>query len=139
MSPSLLADLVADTGELATLTSLLAMTGLNLMLREPGPYTLFAPTDTAFARLPPWLLTALRADLPRLRGLLKDHLVAGRLIAADLMGLPATTAISGKALTVSSAGGLRVERSYLIAADQLAANGVVHQIDTVILLLRRER
>lgn len=134
MNAEQLPDVVAGMADLTTLRSLLAATELDRLLRGPGPYTLFAPTDTAFARLPTELLTLLRADLPRLRAVLGDHLVSGMLVAADLMGLQVVTALSGMRLTLFSASGLRVEQSYLLAADHLAGNGVLHTVDGVLLL-----
>jgi uncharacterized surface protein with fasciclin (FAS1) repeats len=134
MRADTLADVIAGKTELSILTALLFGTKLDGALREPGPYTLFAPTDEAFARLRPGSITALRADPPRLLAVLRDHLVPGALVAADLMAVSALTALSGVQLTVTSTHGLRVAQSYLTQADHLAANGVLHQIDAVLLL-----
>ena len=134
MGTDTLAAVLVGTTELSILTALLFRAGLDNALRGPGPYTLFAPSNHAFARLRPGILTALRADPPRLLAVLSDHLVPGALVAADLMAVSALTALSGVQLTITSTRGLRVEQSYLTQADQLAANGVLHLIDAVLLL-----
>ncbi|MEI7646330.1 MAG: fasciclin domain-containing protein [Chloroflexales bacterium] len=129
-----LADIIAGTPDLTTLTSLLRLAGLDSMLRGPGHYTLFAPTDEAFVYLRPGVLAALCADLPRLRDVLSDHIVPGAFVAADLMDMPAVTALSGTRITLTSTHGLQVAQSYLTQADQITDNGVLHQIGAVLLL-----
>ncbi|MEI8307364.1 MAG: fasciclin domain-containing protein [Chloroflexales bacterium] len=134
MSVDTLTDVIAGTPDLTTLASLLRLSGLDGVLHGPGHYTLFAPTDEAFTRLRSGVLSALHADLPRLRDLLSDHIVPGVFVAADLMDMLAVTALSGARLTLTSTHGLRVEQSYLTQADQITSNGVLHRIDAVLLL-----
>jgi uncharacterized surface protein with fasciclin (FAS1) repeats len=134
MSTDTLADIIAGAPDLTTLTSLLRLCGLDGLLGGPGHYTLFAPTDEAFAQLRPGALSALQSDPPRLRDVLSDHIVPGAFVAADLMDMLELIALSGARLIIASAHGLRVEQSYLTQADQITANGVLHRIGAVLLL-----
>ncbi|MEI7770866.1 MAG: fasciclin domain-containing protein [Chloroflexales bacterium] len=134
MSADTLADVIAGTPDLSIFASLLRVAGLDGVLRGSGPYTLFAPTDEAFAQLRPGVLAALYVDPPRLRDALSDHIVSGALVAADLMDVLEVTALSGARLTITSAHGLRVEQRYLTQADQITANGVLHRIGALLQL-----
>jgi transforming growth factor-beta-induced protein len=130
---------VADNVETAiaagfeTLVAAVAAAGLVDALRAPGPFTIFAPTDAAFAALPEGALEALLNDPAALAGVLTYHVVPGRVFASDLTeGLEATT-LAGGTLTFTLAGGARVNGAGIVAADVLTANGVIHVIDEVLL------
>jgi uncharacterized surface protein with fasciclin (FAS1) repeats len=128
------ADIIAGHDGLTTLADLLDAAGLTDSLKGPGPFTVFAPTDAAFAALPPGVLDALRADLPTLRNLLLHHVAPEQLLAADLAGLASVPTALGGTIAVSVVDGdiflngtIRV-----IVTDILASNGIIHKIDAVI-------
>jgi transforming growth factor-beta-induced protein len=116
-----------------TLVAAVQAAGLEDALRAPGPFTIFAPTDAAFAALPEGALEALLNDPDALAGVLTYHVVPGRVFASDLSeGLEATT-LAGGTLTFTLADGARVNGTGIVAADVLTANGVIHVIDEVLL------
>jgi transforming growth factor-beta-induced protein len=116
-----------------TLVAAAQAAGLEEALRAPGPVTIFAPTDAAFAALPAGALEALLADPEALAGVLTYHVVPGRIFSSDLSeGLEATP-LSGGTLTFTLGGGARVNGAAIVAADVLTANGVIHVIDEVLL------
>jgi transforming growth factor-beta-induced protein len=116
-----------------TLVAAVQAAGLEEVLRGPGPFTIFAPTDAAFAALPEGALEALVADPSALAGVLTYHVVAGRVFASDLReGLEVAT-VGGGTLTITLAGGARVGGAAIVATDVLTSNGVIHVIDEVLL------
>ena len=117
---------------LTTLARLIHTAGLTSTLRGPVPLTLFAPADDAFANLAPSTLATLQQDNAQIETLLLAHLVAGALVAADLMSLPALATLDGQQRTVASTLGLSIDGAYLTEADILAENGVLHCIDRVL-------
>jgi uncharacterized surface protein with fasciclin (FAS1) repeats len=132
VSASTLRVAITHTAALRTLTELLSVAGLDGLLDEPGPFTVFAPTDEAFAALDPAELAALRADPTRLHSALSAHIIPGVLVAADLMNVLSLTTLSEVVLPVDHGAGLRVGSAYLVDADTIAGNGVLHQIDRVL-------
>lgn len=125
---------VADkAGSFATLLTALDAAGLTETLNGAGPYTVFAPTDAAFAALPAGALEGLLADPDALRNVLLHHVVTGRAAAADVAGLSSVTTLQGGTLAISTVDGVQVGNAQVVAADVDAANGVIHVIDTVLL------
>ncbi len=125
-----------EAGRFSTLARALRSTGLDAVLRGRGPFTVFAPTDAAFARLPAGMLDQLLAPAgrDRLTGLLLHHVVAKTVPAATLATVPAVTAMDGSTLTVtSSRAGLAVGGANVVTSDLDAANGIIHVIDGVVL------
>jgi uncharacterized surface protein with fasciclin (FAS1) repeats len=122
-------------GQFTTLARALQAAGLVDTLKGPGPFTVFAPTDAAFAKLPSGTLDALLADPERLRAVLTYHVVPGRVTAAQVQGLPGAATVQGARLTFAVSGGaVRVNDSATVTqADVLASNGVIHVIDSVLL------
>ncbi len=125
-----------DAGSFTTLVAALQAAGLVETLQGNGPFTVFAPTDAAFAKLPKGTVEALLADKEQLRAILTYHVVPGKVTAADVMkmgrGNPAT--VNGQTLAINVAGGkVKVNDATVVAADVMATNGVIHVIDTVIL------
>ena len=102
-------------------------------LKSAGPFTVFAPTDDAFAKLPPGTVDALLADKAKLTAILTYHVVAGRVTAADVGGLTEATTVQGGKLAIDTSNGVKINGATVIAADVLASNGVIHVIDTVLL------
>ena len=127
-------DTAVAAGSFSTLATALDAAGLVETLKGPGPFTVFAPTDEAFAQLPAGTLEALLADPEALRAVLAYHVVPGRVTAADVIALPAATTVQGEDVTISSdATGVRVNDATVTMPDVMARNGIIHVIDSVIL------
>lgn len=126
----------ADAGNFTTLITALKAAGLADALQGPGPFTVFAPTDAAFAKLPPGTVETLLTDPERLASILTYHVVAGKVLAGDIVrgkGAQPTT-LNGQALAVSvRSGKVFVNSAQVTTADIAASNGVIHVIDTVLL------
>jgi uncharacterized surface protein with fasciclin (FAS1) repeats len=123
-------------GSFTTLAKALEAADLVNTLSGSGPFTVFAPTDEAFARLPAGTLEGLLKpeNKDKLRRILTYHVVAGRVMAADVVNLQSAKAVSGDAIAVNAQGGVvRVDQARVVKADIAASNGVIHVIDAVIL------
>lgn len=129
---ALLLETTAAAGLFTTLVSALEAAGLAELLTGSGPWTLFAPTDEAFAKLPAAVAVSLRDDAPRLVATLRYHLVPARLVAADLMHQTSAPTLYGPALSFDVNAGIKVNNAYITRADIEAANGVIHAIDQVL-------
>jgi uncharacterized surface protein with fasciclin (FAS1) repeats len=127
-------DMAADVGKFTTLLSALKAASLTDMLRTPGPYTIFAPTDEAFKRLAPGALDMLLNDTKKLKTILAYHVVSGTLAAKDVKPGDIKT-VEGTALfAVRQRTELSVNGAKVVQADIGASNGVIHAIDAVIML-----
>ena len=128
--------LAVDAGNFTTLVTALKAAGLVDALQGPGPFTVFAPTDAAFAKLPPGTVESLLADPRKLASILTYHVVTGKVLAGDIVrgnGARPTT-LNGQPLTVSvRAGKVFVNSAQVTTADIAASNGVIHVIVTVLL------
>jgi uncharacterized surface protein with fasciclin (FAS1) repeats len=121
-----------SAGSFATLVTALKAAGLVATLESPGPFTVFAPTDEAFAKIPKADLDALLADKAKLKAVLTYHVVAGRLLASDVVKLDSARTVEGQSVTIDdTANGVEIEGAKVTKADVLASNGVIHVIDTV--------
>lgn len=125
-------DTAVAAGNFKTLATALKAAGLVETLKGPGPFTVFAPTDAAFAKIPPEQLQALLNDKAKLTAVLTYHVVAGKVMSKDVKAGPVKT-VQGSALTVSTMGGVKVDRANVTAVDIVADNGVIHVIDSVVL------
>jgi transforming growth factor-beta-induced protein len=127
-------DTAVSAGNFTTLATALEAAGLVDTLKGPGPFTVFAPTDAAFAELPAGTLDSLLANPDQLRAVLTYHVVAGRVTAADVVKLHSATTVQGEDVAISTSGSsVRINNATLTTADIMASNGVIHVIDTVIL------
>jgi transforming growth factor-beta-induced protein len=128
-------DTAVAAGSFKTLATALRHAGLVEALKGPGPFTVFAPTDEAFAKLPKGTLESLLEPGNRatLQTILKYHVVAGRVGAAQVSGLKFAETLSGQRVDISTAGGVRVDGANVVTADIACTNGVIHVIDAVIL------
>ena len=123
-----------ENGNFTTLAAALTAAGLVETLQGPGPFTVFAPTDAAFAKLPAGTVEALLNDLPRLRSVLTYHVVAGKVEAKDVVNLTTANTVQGSPISIRVVDGkVMINNATVVTADVQASNGVIHVIDTVIL------
>lgn len=120
-------------GSFITLLSAIESAGLTETLKEDGPYTVFAPTDEAFAGVPAGTLDAILSNQTELTRVLTYHVVAGTYNASDLAGVESLTTLEGSTLNVSTDGVVTVDGATVVTADIQATNGVIHAIDAVML------
>jgi uncharacterized surface protein with fasciclin (FAS1) repeats len=125
-------DTAVAAGNFKTLATALTAAGLIDTLKGKGPFTVFAPTDAAFAKIPKADLDALLKDKAKLTAVLTYHVVAGKVMAADVKAGKVKT-VQGSELTVSTTGGVMVDKAKVTATDIVADNGVIHVIDSVII------
>jgi len=133
-------DTAIAAGSFTTLTKALAAAGLVETLKGAGPFTVFAPTDEAFAKLPAGTLDTLLKpeNQAKLKRILTYHVVSGRVMAADVVKLHSAKAVSGDMLTIATHdGGVTIDNARVVKTDIAATNGVIHVIDTVILPAER--
>jgi uncharacterized surface protein with fasciclin (FAS1) repeats len=135
LAPAWAADIV-DTavaaGSFKTLAAALQAAGLVDTLKGKGPFTVFAPTDEAFAKIPKADLDALLKDKAKLTAVLTYHVVPGKVMAKDVKAGKVKT-VQGSELTVATAGGVMVDNAKIVKTDIVADNGVIHVIDSVVL------
>jgi len=126
-------DTAIAAGNFQTLVAALQTAGLVDTLKGEGSFTVFAPTDEAFAEIQEAQLSALMANNTQLTALLTYHVVPGRYMSADLMDDMLVKTVSGENLTISlSNGGVMVNDANVVQADIVCTNGVIHVIDTVL-------
>lgn len=125
-------DTAVSAGSFKTLATALQAAGLIETLKGKGPFTVFAPTDAAFAKIPKAQLDALLADKAKLTAVLTYHVVAGAVMSKDVKAGMVKT-VQGSSLTVSTTGGVKVDNANVTAVDIIADNGVIHVIDSVVL------
>ena len=125
-------DTAGAAGSFKTLATALQAAGLIDTLKGPGPFTVFAPTDAAFAKIPKADLDALLKDKAKLTAVLTYHVVPGRVMAKDVKAGSVKT-VQGGMLTIGTTGGVTVNNAKVVQADIVASNGVIHVIDTVVL------
>lgn len=126
-------DVAREAGSFTTLLTAVEAAGLTDTLKGDGPFTVFAPTDAAFAALPEGTVEALLADPEALTAVLTYHVAAGSAKAADVAGMESVTTLQGGSLTVSTQDGVRIGDARVVSADVAASNGVIHVIDTVLI------
>ena len=126
-------DTAVSAGSFTTLVTAVQAADLVDTLKGAGPFTVFAPNDAAFAKIPAETLNALVADKEALTSILGLHVVAGKVMAADVVGITEATTITGGKLSIKVMNGeVYINGSKVIATDILTSNGVIHVIDTVI-------
>lgn len=115
-----------------TLVAAVQAAGLVDTLKGPGPFTVFAPTDEVFAKIPKAKLDSLLADKAALTKVLTYHVVPGKVMAKDVAAGKVKT-VQGQELTLTTSGGRMGDQSKVVATDVAASNGVIHAIDTVLM------
>ncbi|HIK54241.1 MAG TPA: fasciclin domain-containing protein [Synechococcales cyanobacterium M55_K2018_004] len=128
-------DIAVGAGSFQTLVTAVQVAGLVDALKSPGPFTVFAPNDDAFAKLPQETIITLVQNPPQLGRILTYHVVAGKYTRADLVGVDRLTSLEGSHITIRSTPDyFEVKNATVIAADIEADNGIIHVIDNVILM-----
>jgi uncharacterized surface protein with fasciclin (FAS1) repeats len=125
-------DTAVAAGSFNTLATALGAAGLVDTLKGKGPFTVFAPTDEAFAKIPKADLDALLKDKAKLTAVLTYHVVPGKVMAKDVKAGQVKT-VQGSSITVTTAVGVMVDKAKVVKTDIAADNGVIHVIDTVIM------
>jgi uncharacterized surface protein with fasciclin (FAS1) repeats len=135
-SPENIVDTAVAAGQFKTLTAAINAAGLTKTLEGPGPFTVFAPTDAAFAKLPAGTVNNLLKpeNKPQLVAILTYHVVPGTVMAADVTKLTEAKTVNGKIIDVHSTGSsVMVNNAHVVTTDIAASNGVIHVIDSVLL------
>jgi uncharacterized surface protein with fasciclin (FAS1) repeats len=129
-------DTAVAAGSFSTLAKALEAAGLVATLKGAGPFTVFAPTDEAFAKLPAGVLDDLLKpeNKARLQAILTYHVVPGRVMASQVTGLTSATTVNGKSLRIAVKDGtVTIDDAHVIKTDIVTSNGVIHVIDSVVL------
>ncbi|MEO6362087.1 MAG: fasciclin domain-containing protein [Caldimonas sp.] len=129
-------DTAVAAGSFKTLAAALSAAKLVETLKGAGPFTVFAPTDEAFAKLPAGTVENLLKDIPKLTAILTYHVVPGSVMASDVMGMDGQSAktVNGAALTISTKDGVKLNgEATVVKTDIACTNGVIHVIDSVLL------
>ena len=126
-------DTAVSAGSFNTLATALTEAGLVDTLKGDGPFTVFAPTDEAFSKIPEDQLAEILADKDTLTAILTYHVVPGKVMAADVSKIDSAATVQGQALSISTESGVMVDSAMVVQADIEASNGVIHVIDTVLL------
>lgn len=127
-------DIAVETEGFSTLVAAVKAADLVEALQSPGPFTVFAPNDAAFAKLPPGTVQTLVQNPPQLARILTYHVVSGKLMQQDLAQVDSVTSLEGAPISIDCSDNFEVKNATVIAADIEAENGVIHVIDNVILM-----
>jgi uncharacterized surface protein with fasciclin (FAS1) repeats len=127
-------DIAVNTEGFSTLVTAVKAANLVDALKSPGPFTVFAPTDDAFAKLPPGTIQTLVQNIPQLARILTYHVVSGKLMQEDLAKVNSVISLEGSPISIDCSDNFEVKNATVIAANIEADNGVIHVIDNVILM-----
>jgi uncharacterized surface protein with fasciclin (FAS1) repeats len=126
-------DTAVSAGSFTTLVAAVQAAGLVDTLKGAGPFTVFAPTDEAFAKLPEGTVESLLKDIPKLTKILTYHVVSGKVMAADVVKLTSAKTVEGSEVKIDASNGVKINDSTVTTPDVVADNGVIHIIDSVLL------
>jgi uncharacterized surface protein with fasciclin (FAS1) repeats len=126
-------DTAVAAGSFNTLVAAVKAADLVDTLKGAGPFTVFAPTDEAFAKLPPGTVDALLKDKAKLTAILTYHVVAGKVLAKDVAGMKSAKTVNGAEVAIDASSGVKVGGATVTKADIETSNGVIHVIDTVLM------
>ncbi|MFN6530731.1 fasciclin domain-containing protein [Nostoc sp. ChiSLP03a] len=126
-------DTATNNGSFNTLVAAIQAAGLVDTLQGDGPFTVFAPTDEAFNKLPAGTVDALLQDIPKLKKILTYHVVSGKVLAADVVKLKSAKTVEGSDVKIDASNGVKINDATVATADVAADNGVIHVIDTVLI------
>jgi uncharacterized surface protein with fasciclin (FAS1) repeats len=121
-----------SAGSFTTLVAAVKAAGLVETLSGSGPFTVFAPSDDAFKKLPEGTVEGLLKDIPKLKAILTYHVAAGKMMAADVAKQTSIKTVQGQSITVDASEGVKVDGANVVKADIAADNGTIHVIDSVI-------
>ncbi|WP_254566714.1 fasciclin domain-containing protein [Oscillatoria sp. HE19RPO] len=122
-----------ELGQFKTLMTLVESAELLDLLKSPGPYTVFAPTDQAFAALPSNTIANLMEDIPKLQKILSYHVLNGDVRKDNLEELASAETVEGSVVGVDTSDGIKINDAKVLSADCLTDNGVIHAIDKVLI------
>lgn len=126
-------DTAVNAGSFKTLMAAVKAAGLVDTLKGPGPFTVFAPTDDAFARLPAGTVETLLNDISQLTKILTYHVLFGKVMSADTLNLNSVPTLEGSALSIDASSSIKVNNATVVTPDVEADNGVIHVIDSVLI------
>ncbi|MBR8830082.1 MAG: Immunogenic protein MPT70 [Chroococcopsis gigantea SAG 12.99] len=127
-------DTAVKAGSFSTLVAAIQAAGLVDTLNGKGPFTVFAPTDEAFKKLPEGTVDGLLKDIPQLKKILTYHVVSGKVMAADVMKMKSAKTVEGSDVKIDATNGaVKINDSTVAKADVSADNGVIHVIDSVLM------
>ncbi|MBC8104497.1 MAG: fasciclin domain-containing protein [Cytophagales bacterium] len=126
-------DTAVAAGSFTTLVAAVKAAGLVDTLKGTGPFTVFAPTDDAFAKLPAGTVEGLLQDIPKLTQILTYHVVPGAVMSSDITGAISPATVQGSTLSIDPSNGVKVNNATVVTPDIKADNGVIHVIDTVLI------
>jgi uncharacterized surface protein with fasciclin (FAS1) repeats len=126
-------DTAIAAGSFDTLVTAIEAAGLVETLKGEGPFTVFAPTDEAFGKLPEGTIEALLKDKAKLTAILTYHVVPGKVMASDVVKLQSAKTVQGQSLAIEAGQGVMVNSANVIKTDIVTSNGVIHVIDTVLI------
>jgi len=126
-------DIAVSNDSFSTLVTALQTAGLVETLQSDGPFTVFAPTNEAFAKLPAGTLESLLADKEKLTQILTYHVVSGKVTSSQVAGLDSATTVQGGNVKIDTSNGVKINDATVVQADIEASNGVIHVIDTVLI------
>ena len=130
---STIVETAVNAGNFKTLVAAVQAAGLVDTLNGAGPFTVFAPTDEAFATLPEGTVESLLADKDKLTKVLTYHVVSGKVMAADVSGMTEAPSLEGGMLKIDTSNGVMINNSHVVTPDIECSNGVIHVVDTVLL------
>jgi uncharacterized surface protein with fasciclin (FAS1) repeats len=126
-------DTAVKAGSFGTLVAAIEAANLAGTLQGAGPFTVFAPTDEAFGKLPEGTVDGLLKDIPKLTKILKYHVVSGKVMAADVIKQKSAKTIEGSDVKINASNGVKINNATVTSPDVAADNGVIHIIDTVLI------
>jgi uncharacterized surface protein with fasciclin (FAS1) repeats len=126
-------DTAVKAGSFSTLVAAIKAANLVDTLKGAGPFTVFAPTDEAFAKLPDGTVDALLKDIPKLKKILTYHVVSGKVMATEVVKLKSAKTVEGSDVKIDASSGVKVNDATVSTPDVGADNGVIHIIDTVLI------
>lgn len=127
-------DIAVESDDFSTLVAAVQAAGLVETLKSPGPFTVFAPTDAAFAQLPAGTIQTLLQNIPQLSRILTFHVAPGKLTQADLQALDSVVSVEGSPIPIQKSDTFEVKNATVVAADIEADNGIIHVLDRVLLM-----
>ncbi|ABW31300.1 fasciclin domain-containing protein [Acaryochloris marina] len=127
-------DIAVGSNDFSTLVAAVQAADLVDTLKSPGPFTVFAPVNDAFAQLPDGTIHTLLQNIPQLSRILTFHVVPGKLTQADLQALESVVSVEGSPIPIRASEKFEVKNATVIAADIEADNGIIHVLDRVLLM-----